>query len=304
MRDQQRCIRRLLDLVLLVLAIEKLSEWLSSRKKSVDDAGLRVVGRGDVGNATPESESREWSRILHWPWVRENALWLVGLIPVALVCYRIFYVSGGDPVSMRLLVTNLDVVQIAVVTVLSLLPVGLFYAGLVVLERVFFDVPGENLPAWACPIGLGASFIGFILMNRSAANWILIGLGVFVVLALVVSYFVKKHGGPRLVIFGGAIVVLSVIQALIASSDHWLPAENVLNNAGDVRTGFVVDESEGEVTIQWYRGPMEVIEGAQIASRSFCTFEKDRDKYVYKFWPSRLWYEQCVGRDYQKLESS
>lgn len=297
MGDRPRWVRRLLDLVILFLAIKKLDEWFGGRDKSSDNAGPTVPV--DVGVAKASIDTHEWSRVLQWPWVRENIVWLIGVTPLALACYRIFYVSGGDPISLRVLVTNLDVVQIAIVTILSLLPVGLFYAGLVIIERVLFDVPGENLPAWSLGLGIASTFVGFILMNRFAANWVAIGLGILVILALVLSYFVRKIGAPRLVLFGGALVVFSVLQALTASSDHWLPAENIDMESGGARTGFVIEEKEKDMTIQWHRGPVEVVEGSQVVSREFCTFEKDRDKYLYKLWPDRLWNELCIGSDYQ-----
>ncbi|WP_143546808.1 hypothetical protein [Rhodococcus sp. 06-235-1A] len=241
--------------------------------------------------------SRDWSDFLKWPWIQENILWIIGALPVVLVGYRLFFVSVGDPVTLRLLVANLDVMQILMVTALTLLPIFLFYSSFVVMERATREVPGENLPGWTFSLVLIFLLIAAFTMNLVTLIGASTGIAIFFTLAAGYNFWrVRKRGLQRNIIFGGFLITFSVLQSFIASSTHWIPAENYFLSSGEKKSGYELTSDDESVTVQWILGGSARLDKEEIENRELCIKKAERNTLLFIVAPSMQHNPGCAEK--------
>ena len=66
--------------------------------------------------------------------VRDNLVWILGIVPFIMAAYQILKVSSGDPTVTAYLINNLDIPKFALALVLPYVPVAGFWIGVAWLQ--------------------------------------------------------------------------------------------------------------------------------------------------------------------------
>ncbi|GAA3418811.1 hypothetical protein GCM10022140_25650 [Rhodococcus aetherivorans] len=202
--------------------------------------------------------------------VRDNPLWVLGLLPLVLVCFRLIYVSRGDTEVMRALLASIDILRIVLATVLPVMPVLMFW-GIVLLIDRWRITRKEERPAM--PALLPAFVITLLLVS-------LTGMTILTAVASIASVMVvaaqiwraQRKGGPRSYRLKATEAIgLAVLTCLTASVGPWLPTEAIKLTDGSQYVGYALSADA-----RWFQfldddNVLHVEASTSVESRTPCT---------------------------------
>ena len=202
--------------------------------------------------------------------VRDNPLWVVGLLPLVFVCFRLVYVSRGDTEVMRALLASIDILRIVLATVLPAMPVLLFWGVVLLADRWRITRKDERptmptlLPAFVVTLFV-VSLTGMTVMTAMVSIASLMAVAVQI-------WRAQRKDGPRSYrIKATEAIGFTVLTCLTASVGPWLPTEAIKLTDGSQHVGYTL--SADARWIQFLDGDnvLHVEASNSVESRTPCT---------------------------------
>ena len=183
---------------------------------------------------------------------REHLGLVVAAVPILLSLVRVFAVAGGDRATLVTLLSTLDVKALLLGTFSWMFPsvVGVVAAILWVrwLQQKTWgpaaSVAGEAVPPWSA---LLAASVALVLFALAPVNDL-----VNLVICLAGVVFFRKPERNRLgrvLLIGGAFLVLIVGPVVFRAANMWLPAEQIVVKGRPVLVGYVLSVNNLDVTV-------------------------------------------------------
>ncbi|MFK3678703.1 hypothetical protein ACI2IP_13305 [Microbacterium sp. NPDC090218] len=223
-----------------------------------------------------ESGRREMSSSLN------VALWIAA-VPVALAAVRLLMFSKGDPVLLRVLFENFQILPLLTATTLLVLPwVTLTTAIVMLLNRSARRVTLRWIQRYPALI-MVAFLVGYLVFVTSpfpTAFWIA-GLWI-VVLAVSIIGRIERPWAERTIrainiadndtpgaMFYSALIIPLVISILPSWSSFWLPLEEVAT-LKETHSAYVLGDSDGWTTLLSEDRAVLRVRSADILDRIVC----------------------------------
>ena len=219
--------------------------------------------------------------------VREHALWILGLVPLALAAIKILVVSSGDPQVFNYLIRNLNVVQLVLSIGLPLLPLAGLWLVITYYDKTLSTLRPERAEAsfWLTQLVVGGGIAALLTMTLTFAVTT-VGLVLLVLGARLISKLIHKRrlaaladdeSPPQLRTWRFAplsFVAVLFIQLLFNSSSSWISNEIVsfqdTNNHPTQKVAQVIEVAEPWTILLVKPTQIRIIETKKIVSREPC----------------------------------
>jgi hypothetical protein len=224
--------------------------------------------------------------------IRENLIWILGIIPFALAGIRVIVVSNGDVEVLRFLMKDLDVIVLMLATILPLLPLASFWLLIAWVDWVRTTPREKRLlfARWADLIIPGALFLVAMFIQTAFLIFSIIMLVLILGVRKFISCHSKRH--PRyaevndpfredMILF----CALAVAPLLINSTAIWLPIEQV-KIAEDELTGSVLSNDGDWTTFLDRDTQIHMFKSSEIEARTACSYANWATKPILKLTPS------------------
>ena len=214
--------------------------------------------------------------------VRENLVWVLGVVPFVLAAVNVLVVSGGDPQVFSYLLQDLGVVPLILSVVIPLIPVAILLILLGWLTERRTIPKGERpemhyIMLWLVPMGLGVALIMITI------TWLAVIL-FFAIFIEIDRYFTRRQSLKTKLRYGAdvktamtfpgvsrfaVIVVVLAVQAFVAGA-NWLPNEVIETKAAPAVSGQVFT-SDGQWTIfRDLKNRIHIVRADDVVSRQPC----------------------------------
>lgn len=200
---------------------------------------------------------------------KENAVWWLGLVPVALAAIRVLVVSGGNPELLKALVVGLDVTDLVLATLLPVLPVILFWVWIWWIFTPYAHRYGPEEPDWHHYLSIAPMVLVVAVLPLDG---LLINIGVLAVL-FVFRYFRNRGRGKRSVparVDLSGWVVLIGLNAIVYANSMWLPSENIDVDTQKPVKAYVLSSDVRWTTYLVEDGPIRTVASASVKDREVC----------------------------------
>jgi hypothetical protein len=210
--------------------------------------------------------------------IRDNLIWILGLVPFALAAIKILLVSGADSEVLRYLVQDLNVVALVLSTTLPLLPILVFWVCIGWLEwrkTLAPDIRAAlgwiNYPAYI--------FIGPILLTMRLIDFIVnVVLLITFLIARPLMYRRRERRfgadqagrGPPIRLATPEAVFALFLSYLITATVTWIPAEIISVKGEDPIAGYVLSSNDQWTTFYAGRGQIHIVRTTEVGSRAAC----------------------------------
>lgn|GEM_PF-5771826 len=202
--------------------------------------------------------------------VRDNPLWVLGLLPLVLVCFRLIYVSRGDTEVMRALLASIDILRIVLATVLPVMPVLLFW-GIVLLVDRWRVTRKDERPAM--PALLPAFVVTLLVVSLTGMTTLTAVASIASLMVVAVQIWrAQRRDGPRSYrIKATDAIGWALLTCLTASVGPWLPTEAIKLTDGSQYVGYTLSADA-----RWFQfldgdNVLHVEASNSIESRTPCT---------------------------------
>ena len=254
--------------------------WVPSKAHALGDgpeqSGDQIADGGvrDTHHDRPHPNASEF--------IRENLIWLLGLLPFALAGTKLFIVAGADPQLLRTFLQSLNIVQLMLATIVPLFPVVAFWGciGLWGYIRYRARTGQAQLPDW---VDVPIAMLAVTLVTFMPAGQVLVNVGLLVFLAVLRRLFrwiERRFANGESTIDREPMwpdylqtVVFAVVGAFETTPTMWLPMELIdVKGASRAEVGYVISQDGDWITIlNRTQDDVQIYKLADIESRTICS---------------------------------
>lgn len=222
------------------------------------------------------TQVEEAPKPLWWSWARENVIWILTTVPIALAGLRVLIVSRGEPETLRALLSNVNVFSLVLGTLLPTVPILVFWGWIAYIEwdKSRPKVNKITLP-WPFTAWIYGPLAGIIMLMSPMTLIIhLVGLTIIVGAFL----YRRRKGYPpgNAPLALGALALVLFGNTFVSSPQPWLPHEIITVKDSASEVGYVLSSDPRWTTYLAKNGPVKHVASADVISRQVCTFNNSK----------------------------
>ena len=219
--------------------------------------------------------------------LRQNTVWILGLIPFVLAAVKVLTASGGDPQVFTSLLQNLDLTALVLSSVLPIIPLALFWVGVSYLDArlAIPKATRSESPSYVRLIFIAGipAMVLYMTVTHALTSALLI--------ALVINgrWFEKrayrkrqlrlgadatpKHHPRPLNAWSWSLVVVLAIQAIVSPDSSWIPTEMIQSKVHGQIIGRVLSVNGDWTTILGRPPHIIIVPTPDVSSRELCSID-------------------------------
>lgn len=207
-------------------------------------------------------------------WMRENLIWVIGLMPVILASFRLLVVAQGDTEALRALLANVNVLVLVLSTILPTVPSLVFWLAVWSWDwhRLQTAEKRFEVPQWV--FTCVSTIVAIVALNAMPLQLFLINIGILIAMLGYIWWRSKRDGrhAPKLRLNLTGMLALLVINSVgIPLGPSWLPTEEIEVKGQPSVVGYVVSSDPRWFVYLERRGSVVTVPASNVETRTNCS---------------------------------